>query len=429
MPYKVIEEDGEFAVYKLDTEGEPTGKPIGTHNNKENANAQMRALYASENKAVKMADEGEDWIEGPGMPFGGPFNGQDIEGEHFSKDTNFAFDWFAERPLLYQHGLDKGTGMSVVGRVKSWAITDLGVWTKAQLDAQNEYFEAIRQLIQEGKLFFSSGAMRHLVEVNRKSGEIKRWPWVELSLTPTPANLEATVDMATAEKHFDAAGLKAEWKGLEIEGAEKALTVTASTGNMTSSNDSYTWSGDTETMTWHPDADEKKALRDSYEELLSKLSAAVNPPSPFGMHEAWTHIEATFPDHFIATRYEDGEETYWRVDYSLERGDVQLGMAQSVDKVFVGADKSIDAPLTIEADYATRNAKALTERTKGLHERRVDEGRVLSEVNRKRLSESRDALRIASDELDAIINTPTPEAKAERRRRAIANLRVLQLRV
>jgi HK97 family phage prohead protease len=47
-PYGVVEEDGKWRVYKLDDDGNPTGDPLGEHDTEEDANAQVRALYASE---------------------------------------------------------------------------------------------------------------------------------------------------------------------------------------------------------------------------------------------------------------------------------------------------------------------------------------------------------------------------------------------
>lgn len=48
MPWKVIPESGKFKVYKLGADNKPTGKPVGTHGTKSEAQAQMRAMYASE---------------------------------------------------------------------------------------------------------------------------------------------------------------------------------------------------------------------------------------------------------------------------------------------------------------------------------------------------------------------------------------------
>lgn len=50
-PYRAIEEGGTWRVYKLDEDGEPTGDALGEHETEEEAQAQVRALYANEGKA------------------------------------------------------------------------------------------------------------------------------------------------------------------------------------------------------------------------------------------------------------------------------------------------------------------------------------------------------------------------------------------
>lgn len=58
-PYRAIEEDGEWRVYKLDADGNPTGEPLGKHPTEEEAQAQVRALYANEGKPKKALSLGE----------------------------------------------------------------------------------------------------------------------------------------------------------------------------------------------------------------------------------------------------------------------------------------------------------------------------------------------------------------------------------
>lgn len=151
--------------------------------------------------AVKFSDPDETVVQGLAVPFDGPFSagddgpGRDLDGEFFSKSTNFAMDWYPEGvPLLYHHGHDPDVEIEVVGRVKKRSIGDVGMWAEAQLDASHRYFEAIKDLVRKGKLYFSSGANGHLVQTDKKSGEILRWPLVEISLTPTPSNYLASVD-------------------------------------------------------------------------------------------------------------------------------------------------------------------------------------------------------------------------------------------
>lgn len=49
-PWNVFHEGGKWNVYKLDADGNPTGERLGSFDTETEAQAQMRALYASENK-------------------------------------------------------------------------------------------------------------------------------------------------------------------------------------------------------------------------------------------------------------------------------------------------------------------------------------------------------------------------------------------
>lgn len=143
---------------------------------------------------LKVSPSGE--VEGWGIPFGGPLaDDSDIDGERFSKDTDFHFDWFPHgRPMLYDHGTDRKLGLDLIGRqTEHEVIDDVGVWVKGQINMSHRYAEAVMGLIGEGKIGFSSLAMRHLVEKDRK-GNILEWPWIEETLTVHPANPMATID-------------------------------------------------------------------------------------------------------------------------------------------------------------------------------------------------------------------------------------------
>jgi hypothetical protein len=158
--------------------------------------------------ALKFADGSDDIIEGPGMPFGGPIQGKDIDGEDFGPDTDFCIEWFGEsgRPLLYHHGLDGNVKTAVVGRQIGFEVHDDAVWVRSQLDKSSRYHKVVSELIAKGALGYSSGAMPHLV-TKSASGHITRWPWVELSLTPTPANPAAqvyAVKASDALEHLEA---------------------------------------------------------------------------------------------------------------------------------------------------------------------------------------------------------------------------------
>lgn len=203
MPYEIRKTGEQWCVYK---EG---GESVACHETEAQAKDHMAALYAnvSDAKAVKFVDGSEDEIEGLLLPWGGIFNGKDLDGERFSAKTNFCLDWFPDpttRPLLWNHGLDEEAGTSVVGRIKNIEMKpDTGGWMRAQLDKQSKYFEAIKEMVKKGRLYLSSGAMSHLVQ-KAADGELLRWPVVEGSLTPTPSNLLATVGYPEVAKHYKA---------------------------------------------------------------------------------------------------------------------------------------------------------------------------------------------------------------------------------
>lgn len=161
-------------------------------------------------EAVKFVEGSDSLIEGLAIPFGGPFAGKDLHGEDFGPDTDFAPDWFPTgRPLIYHHGLDGAIKTGVQGRQLTHEVREEGVWAQAQLDTSAKYHATVSKLVAAGKLFFSSGSVPHLVETS-EDGHIKRWPWVELSLTPTPANPFAVVHpVKTADliEHFAAADI------------------------------------------------------------------------------------------------------------------------------------------------------------------------------------------------------------------------------
>lgn len=111
----------------------------------------------------------------------------DLQGEWFTKDTDFCLDWFKTRPVLYHHGLDGQMSLKSIGDIVAIKKDDLGLWVQAQIDLSDRYNRAIYEMVKTQTFGgWSSGSVDHLVEV-ADSGEIKRWPIIEGSITPTPA--------------------------------------------------------------------------------------------------------------------------------------------------------------------------------------------------------------------------------------------------
>lgn len=130
---------------------------------------------------------------------------RDLQGEYFTPQTELALDWYEQRPLLYQHGLDGTVKAAVIGRIDQLTMDEIGLWAEAQLDMHKRYAQAVLRLIEKGVLHWSSGSLAHLVDVT-DGGEIKCWPLVEGSLTPTPAEPRHT-DVMTLTQAYRALGI------------------------------------------------------------------------------------------------------------------------------------------------------------------------------------------------------------------------------
>jgi hypothetical protein len=325
------------------------------------------------NPAVKFAAGADDVLEILAVPFSGPIDGKDTDGEFFSERTDLCLDWFpTDRPLLYHHGLDDGPGVSAVGRVDSTTASKAadGWWVQAQLDKSNEYFAVIKTLVEKGVLYASSGAMPHLTQRHGKTGEITRWPWVELSLTPTPANVFATVSQADAAKHYKAAGLK-------LRLARKAGLP------------------DTPTLA---DGDDGDAPEGSYEDLIQDLTRLLSAQfgiSPYSY--GYVQVLATFPDYCICCVADgDGGYTYYEVAYSLPGGPLQ-------DPV-LGDSRQVQRAYTPKAVTERRLAQAVERYAATIDDLQAamdgKAGRVLSAANES-------TLRHAAADIDKVLNSLT----------------------
>ena len=116
--------------------------------------------------------------------YGVIFGGADLEGDTFTKSTNFMLDLVPAKPVCYDHTMNAQVS-HVIGTVKSVTADETGLWVEAELLRSADYVEAVLKLIERGAIGWSSGSVPHLVRREAKS--ITQWPVVEWSLTPTPA--------------------------------------------------------------------------------------------------------------------------------------------------------------------------------------------------------------------------------------------------
>ena len=122
------------------------------------------------------------------------FGGRDLDGEHFTKDTDFESSYTATGRLYvdWEHGLDHDKSApksdDILGYV-DWStakIDEKGLWVERVLNRRNQYMRYIEPLIDAGMIGNSSEAVPELVQ-KTKEGEIKKWGLKRDTLTVNPA--------------------------------------------------------------------------------------------------------------------------------------------------------------------------------------------------------------------------------------------------
>ena len=122
------------------------------------------------------------------------FGGRDLDGEHFTADTELASPFtkgVGRLPVDWEHGYasdGEPQRDDVLGFV-DWSTaktTDRGVFVERVLNRQAEYFEFIEELIEAGVIGTSSEAISSKVQ-KTDDGQITVWPLKRDALTVTPA--------------------------------------------------------------------------------------------------------------------------------------------------------------------------------------------------------------------------------------------------
>ena len=223
----------------------------------------MEQVNASEAmKTVKMIDERAGRVGGYLIAWGEAAQ-PDMQGEYFTPETDVGLDWYERRPVLYHHGLDGTLKAAVIGVIDRLAPDEMGLWAEAQLDLHKRYVRAVQRLVDQGALSWSSGSLPHLVEVD-EGGCIKRWPIVEGSLTPTPAEPRRT-DVRTLKSAYKALGLDMARLGLGDAGATDSNSAGAKGQSMTEETRAP--------LKRLPLADEREALKMARVEVGSEFDA------------------------------------------------------------------------------------------------------------------------------------------------------------
>jgi len=116
---------------------------------------------------------------------------KDIDGEYFTADTYYGPHEGDGSDLMFHHGIPVKAGLeSLAGHIFKEPIKtkrdEIGIWAETILDQSDKYEQKVAELVDKGKLKWSSGSTGRLVR-RENDGKITRWPIIEGSLTHTPA--------------------------------------------------------------------------------------------------------------------------------------------------------------------------------------------------------------------------------------------------
>lgn len=141
-----------------------------------------------------------------GVPYGGPIDGRDLDGEAFTPETDIWLKPGDKVNLTYYHGFDPDTigkkqaNPALIGRATYVGADERGHWFEPVLDIEEPLAQRLMKA-EITELRASSGAINHLVRKD-VGGLISVWPVGELALFDInewrrPANDFAVIEAKT----------------------------------------------------------------------------------------------------------------------------------------------------------------------------------------------------------------------------------------
>ena len=131
-------------------------------------------------------------------PYDGPMKGQDFQGTHFSKNTDFgpldtAISYLDHNNIAKRHPeLANLPGISDrLGVAKREMSTDEGLVYRVIVDESYKYQNMLKRLLEKDILYASTTPYQKSYKVDDKTGEILRYEIIEVSPTWIPANPDA----------------------------------------------------------------------------------------------------------------------------------------------------------------------------------------------------------------------------------------------
>lgn len=159
--------------------------------------------------AVKMIDN--ETMGAYGVLWGN-INRKDLHKEYFTDKTaelTSIFEQMGAIPWMLEHGYDDTVKSVVVAAVTKMEPDNIGLWYEAKIKEHQIYKDYVKPLLDEEALYSSSGTLPAAKRSNQ-SGEITRWPIVEMTGTVRPAEHRMlNMPISQINKHYKSIGLEA----------------------------------------------------------------------------------------------------------------------------------------------------------------------------------------------------------------------------
>mgnify|MGYP000971729198 CR=1 FL=1 len=218
-----------------------------------------------------------------GVPYGGPIDGRDLDGEAFTPETDIWLKPGDKVNLTYYHGFDPDTigkkqaNPALIGRATYVGADERGHWFEPVLDSE----EPLAQRLMKAditELRASSGAINHLVRKDA-GGLISVWPVGELALFDInewrrPANDFAVIEaktekIAEAIPEADESAVDAVEESVEAESKSNSISIIPMEENTMDEEKIVE-----EVKAEEPKVDIKAELESMKKSLLEELKAA-----------------------------------------------------------------------------------------------------------------------------------------------------------
>ena len=204
----------------------------------------------------------------------------DLEGDFFTKDTDFDLEDGDRATVYYHHGLDETLSNRKLGS-GTMKNDNVGIWVEAQLALRDEYERAIYEMAKAQKVGWSSGALPWLIQREPVAGAqfVKSWPiGKDATITPLPAAGPKITSVLTLKAYKKMAEGFPSLKALLPESDQETASEDAM-ATEPEATDVHDLSMESETMSEKEDVKEEAVKAFTLDDFKGVIDSAIKPLS------------------------------------------------------------------------------------------------------------------------------------------------------